>query len=78
MATDEHIRRALHASLAGTTKLIIAQRIASIVGCDRIVVLDQGAISDVGTHAELMRRSAIYRDVYESQIRQEDAAYAEN
>ena len=78
MATDEHIRRALRASLAGTTKLIIAQRIASIVGCDRIVVLDQGAISDVGTHAELMRRSAIYRDVYESQIRQEDAAYAEN
>lgn len=78
MATDEHIRRALRASLAGTTKLIIAQRIASIIGCDRIVVLDQGAISDVGTHAELMRRSAIYRDVYESQIRQEAAAYAEN
>lgn len=78
MATDEHIRRALRASLAGTTKLIIAQRIASIIGCDRIVVLDQGAISNVGTHAELMRRSAIYRDVYESQIRQEAAAYAEN
>lgn len=75
MATDEHIRRALRTSLPGTTKIIIAQRIASIMTCDRIVVLDEGRLSDVGTHAELMERSHIYRDVYDSQMQQEVAAH---
>jgi ATP-binding cassette subfamily B protein len=76
MTTDEHIRRALHNSLPGTTKIIIAQRIASIMTCDRIAILDEGKLSDVGTHSELMERSAIYRDVYESQMREEDEQYA--
>ncbi len=71
MATDEHIRRGLRNALPGTTKIIIAQRIASIMSCDRIVVLDEGSVSDVGSHAELMARSHIYRDVYDSQMRQE-------
>ncbi len=71
MTTDEHIRRGLRDTLPGTTKLIIAQRIASILSCDRIAVLDEGSLSDLGTHEELLRRSAIYRDVYESQMRQE-------
>lgn len=71
MATDEHIRRALRTALPGATKIIIAQRIASILTCDRIVVLEKGALSDIGTHQELMARSAIYRDVYDSQMRQE-------
>lgn len=75
MATDEHIRRALRTSLKGTTKIIIAQRIASIMTCDRIVVLDEGRLSDVGTHAELMERSHIYRDVYNSQMQQEVTAH---
>ena len=75
MATDEHIRRALRISLTGTTKIIIAQRIASIMTCDRIVVLDEGRLSDVGTHAELMERSHIYRDVYDSQMQQEVTAH---
>lgn len=77
MATDEHIRRCLRTALPGATKLIIAQRINSIMSCDRIVVLEQGRVSDVGTHRELMERSAIYRDVYESQMREgavDDAA----
>ncbi len=78
MTTDEHIRRALHNSMPGTTKIIIAQRIASIMTCDRIAVLDEGKLSDVGTHAELMERSAIYRDVYESQMREEDEQNAES
>jgi ATP-binding cassette subfamily B protein len=71
MATDEHIRRALRTTLPQTTKIIIAQRIASIMTCDRIVVLDEGKLSDIGTHQELMTRSTIYRDVYDSQMREE-------
>ena len=71
MATDEHIRKALRNTLPGTTKIIIAQRIASIITCDRIIVLDEGSLSDIGTHAELMERSQIYRDVYDSQMAQE-------
>lgn len=72
MATDEHIRRGLREALPGTTKLIIAQRIASILSCDRILVLDEGRLSDIGTHDELMARSQIYRDVYDSQMKQEE------
>ena len=71
MTTDEHIRKALKCTLPDTTKIIIAQRIASIMSCDRVAVLDEGRLSDVGTHEELMARSAIYRDVYESQMREE-------
>ena len=71
MTTDEHIRKALKRTLPDTTKIIIAQRIASIMSCDRVAVLDEGKLSDVGTHEELMARSAIYRDVYESQMREE-------
>ena len=74
MTTDEHIRRALRTALPGTTKIIIAQRISSIMSCDRILVLDEGKLSDIGTHEELMSRSHIYRDVYHSQMREE--AYA--
>ena len=71
MATDEHIHRCLKETLPGTTKLIIAQRIASIAHCDRILVLSNGTLSDMGTHQELMARSQIYREVYDSQTRQE-------
>lgn len=78
MATDEHIRRALRTSLPGTTKIIIAQRIASIMSCDRVAVLEEGSISDFGTHAELMQRSPIYREVYESQMNQEVYAHAKS
>ena len=76
MATDEHIRRELKTALPGATKIIIAQRIASIVSCDRILVLDEGRLSDFGTHEELMARSQIYRDVYDSQMRQEVSGHA--
>ncbi|MBQ6802593.1 MAG: ABC transporter ATP-binding protein, partial [Oscillospiraceae bacterium] len=78
MTTDEHIRRALRTSMPGTTKIIIAQRIASIMTCDRIAVLDEGKLSDIGTHDELMARSTIYRDVYESQMREEEEPNAKS
>ena len=76
MTTDEHIRKALQTTMPGVTKIIIAQRIASIMTCDRIVILDKGALSDVGTHKELMARSHIYREVYESQMQKEDEIHA--
>lgn len=78
MATDEHIRRGLKNALPGTTKIIIAQRVASILSCDRILVLDEGRLSDFGTHDELMARSQIYRDVYDSQMKQEVSANAQS
>ncbi|MBQ3201409.1 MAG: ABC transporter ATP-binding protein, partial [Clostridia bacterium] len=64
---DASIRKALREELRDTTTLIIAQRITSVMDADRIIVMDDGTVSDVGTHEELMQRSSIYREVYESQ-----------
>ena len=66
-ATDARIRRAFREELKGTTVLIIAQRISSISDCDKIIVMDKGRITDVGTHAELYEKSDIYREVCISQ-----------
>ena len=65
--TDAMIRKAFREEIPGTTKLIIAQRITSVQDADLIVVLDNGIVSAVGTHAELLETSSIYREVYESQ-----------
>ena len=67
-ATDLRIRNALRSSLPETTKLIIAQRIASVQDADFIIVLDAGSINGIGTHDELMQNNQIYREVYESQM----------
>ena len=66
-ATDARIRRAFREEIPGTTKLIIAQRISSVQDADRILVLDEGRVSAFGTHEELLKTSAIYREVWESQ-----------
>ena len=67
--TDAAIRSALKKYAPETTKIIIAQRVASIQDADKIIVLDEGAISGIGTHSELLKNNEIYRDVYESQIK---------
>lgn len=66
-ATDARIRQGLRESLPSTTKIIIAQRVSSISDCDKIIILDNGTVNDIGTHEELLERNEIYRDVYTSQ-----------
>ena len=66
-ATDAKIRSALKTALPGATKLIIAQRITSVMDADMILVLDDGCVVGQGTHAQLMESCEIYREVYESQ-----------
>ena len=66
-STDAKIRKAFAEEIPGTTKLIIAQRISSVQGCDRIIVMDDGKINGFGTHDELLKSNDIYREVYESQ-----------
>ena len=67
--TDASIREALKKYAPDTTKIIIAQRVASVQDADRIVVLDDGKICGIGTHEELMKTNDIYREVYESQLK---------
>ncbi len=73
--TDAKIRAGFRSYIPETTKIIIAQRVASVEDADLILVLDNGRIADRGTHAELMEKSAIYREIYEQQTKggEEDA-----
>lgn len=66
-STDSKIRQALMTKIPDTTKLIIAQRVSSVMDADRIIVIDDGKITGVGKHEELLLTNEIYKDVYESQ-----------
>lgn len=66
-ATDASIREGFRRNLNGTTTIIIAQRISSISDADKIIVMNDGQIQDIGTHDELLLRNKIYQDVYDSQ-----------
>ena len=68
-ATDAKIRAAFAERIPGTTKIIIAQRISSVEGADRILVLDEGRINGFDTHENLLRTNAIYQEIYESQVK---------
>ncbi|MBR2528225.1 MAG: ABC transporter ATP-binding protein [Blautia sp.] len=67
-ATDARIRKAFAECIPDTTKLIIAQRISSVMNADRIIVMENGEIHGIGTHEELLATDSIYQEVYESQI----------
>lgn len=70
LKTEANLYQALNQDHPNVTKILIAQRIASIKGADRIAVLDNGTISAIGTHEELMKTSEIYRDIYKSQLKE--------
>jgi ATP-binding cassette subfamily B protein len=70
--TDRVLRDALKRETAGVTSLIVAQRIGTIMDADTIVVLDEGRISGIGTHDELLRSSEVYREIAHSQLSDEE------
>ena len=74
-ATDAKIRNAFSKEIPNTTKIIIAQRISSVQDADKIIVLDDGKISGIGTHEELLENNEIYADVYNSQVKGDDEEY---
>jgi ATP-binding cassette subfamily B protein len=76
LATEARLQKALRETLRDTTVVMIAQRIASVRNADRIAVLENGTVSDCGSHDELMQRSAVYRDIYNSQMKQNEGGAA--
>lgn len=70
LKTEAQLRRALRSELCGTTVIMIAQRVASVMDADRIIVLDDGGIAADGTHEQLLKTSDVYRDIYNSQIKE--------
>jgi ATP-binding cassette subfamily B protein len=72
--TDARLRAALRQETAEATVIIVAQRVATIMDADRIIVLDEGRIAGMGTHRELMKSSAIYREIVSSQLSEEESA----
>ena len=75
--TDARIRAALHKSLSGTTVILVSHRITTLMQADHILVLEDGMCSDFGTHAELISRKGIYRDIYDIQMSSDDRALLE-
>ena len=70
--TDSLIRKAFREEIPDTTKIIIAQRISSVEDADKIIVIDDGKINGFGTHEELLKNNAIYKEVYDSQMKGSD------
>jgi len=68
LRTDARLRQALWRELPEVTKIVVAQRVSTITDADRIIVLEGGTMSDIGTHDELLERSETYREIVESQL----------
>ena len=66
-ATDARIRKAFREYMPETTKLIIAQRVSSVMDADRIIIMEEGRVDGFGTHEELLKTNEIYREIYETQ-----------
>lgn len=73
-ATEAQIRKSFSTTLKDTTKIIIAQRITSVMDADKIIVMEEGRIADIGVHKELLSRCETYREIYESQMDKEVSA----
>jgi ATP-binding cassette subfamily B protein len=73
-ATDAKLRAALRDEIAHATVFIVAQRISTVLTADRIVVLDNGSVAGIGTHADLLKTSDIYREIVASQVSLEEVA----
>lgn len=67
--TDKLIREAMKNEIPDTTKIIISERINSVIDCDKIIIMDNGKIDGIGTHEELLKNNQIYKEVYESQTK---------
>lgn len=78
LGTESRIQKALRERMKETTSLIIAQRISSVMEADRILVLEDGMVAASGNHRELMANSPVYRDIYRSQLGEEEVLYAGN
>nr|BFE39052.1 hypothetical protein GCM10017544_00080 [Microbacterium imperiale] len=68
LATDARLREALWRELPDVTKIVVAQRISTVTGADRILVLDDGRMAGLGTHAELLQSNDTYREIVQSQL----------
>jgi ATP-binding cassette, subfamily B, multidrug efflux pump len=73
-ATDAKLRAALKQETADATVFIVSQRIGTVMHADRIIVLDEGRVAGMGTHADLLKTSEVYREIVESQVSLEDVA----
>ena len=73
--TDKKLREVLNEKLASTTKLIVAQRISTIMDADQIIVLDEGHIVGQGTHEELLESNDVYQEIAYSQLSKEELAH---